>query len=195
MKELYIPFSIPNLEEIKQELLDAIDHDYTEPKFPHAFTYSTVYMQSHCPLFMNWLTPKLKVQVRIFRYYVTPPHQELGIHLDGIYPTVPFGLNIPLIGSKNTYHSYYDTEPDNLEHRNPKSYLGGTHPKDLSKLTKICDLEITRPYVINNEVLHGVRNESDVHRVMFTIRWPIHKTLFRDIHDVMNVDELRLNQN
>lgn len=194
MKELYIPFSIPRLEEITKELLTAIDHDYKEPKKPHAFTYSTSYMQKHCPLFMSWLNPKLKTPVRLFRYYVTPPHQKLGAHIDGTDPRVPFGLNIPLIGSKNTFHSYYDTEPDNLEYKTLNGYLGGTQPKDLSKIKKICDLEITRPYIMNNEVLHSVSNESDEYRVMFTVRWGIHKTLFRNVEDVMDTSELFLDR-
>lgn len=192
MKELYIPFTIPNFENIQQELLAAISHDYKENKYPHAFTYSKSYMQDTCPLFMHWLSPKLKIPVRLFRYYVTPPGQSLDIHIDGTDPTVPFGLNIPIIGTKNTYHTYYETDPENLEPRIPDNYLSGTHPKDLSKLSKIVELEITRPYVLNNEVLHGVRNESDEYRVMFTVRWLVHKILFRNVEEVMDVSDMML---
>jgi len=192
MKELYIPFTIPNLESIQKELLDAIDHDYKEATVPHAFTYGEKYMLESCPQFMGWLKPRLRLPVRIYRYYVTPPHQSLGIHIDGANPTVPFGINIPVIGTKNTYHSYYETDPDNLEVRVPTGYLGGTHPKDLSKLKLTTELEIMRPYVINNEILHGVRNDSDEHRVMFTVRWAIHEKLARNIQDCMHVADLQL---
>lgn len=192
MKELYVPFTIPNLESIQQELLAAIDHDYKESATPHAFTYSEPYMMARCPQFMSWLKPRLRLPVRIYRYYVTPPRQSLGIHIDGADPTVPFGINIPVTGTKNTYHSYYETDPDNLEVRVPDGYLGGTHPIDISKLTMTHELEIMRPYVINNEVLHGVRNDSDDYRVMFTVRWVIHKFLARNIEDCMNTSDLQL---
>ena len=187
MKELYIPVTIPNIEYVQQELLNAIDHDYKLDVKPHAFSYKQDYMEKHCPVFMSWLTPRLKLPVRIYRYYVTPPKQSLGIHIDGAKPTVPFGLSIPVAGAGKTYHSYYETDPENLEVRYPDGYLGGTHPKDVSKLKKIAELEITRPYVMNNEILHGVCNDSDNYRVMFTVRWLIHSTIGRNIEECMDV--------
>lgn len=192
MKELFIPFEIPNLEAIQAELLAAIDHDYTEAHEPHAFTFNEKYMREKCPRFMAWLKPKLKQPVRLYRYYVTPPNQSLRVHIDGDDPTVPFGLNIPILGCNNTLHTYYKTDPDNLDFGIHSGYLGGTHPKDLSKLEKIVDLEITRPYVINNEVPHGVVNNSDKHRIMFTIRWEVHPLKFRTVEEVIDTSDLTL---
>lgn len=194
MKELFIPFFIPNFKEIQQELLLAIDHDYKLDKKPHAFIYSQEYMQDHCPIFMNWLMPKNRVPIRMFRYYVTPPHQTLGAHIDGVYPTSPFGMNIPLIGSENTYHIFYDTPKENLHFRlSPGGYLGAWIPKDDSIITPMSEgKEILSPYIVNNEILHGVTSKSDEHRVMFTIRWPLHPTLYRNIEEVMDTSELML---
>jgi len=192
MKELYTAFFIPNFTEIQAELLDAIDHDYKAHDTPHAFTYNQKYMEQHCPMFMAWLKPKLKLPVRIYRYYITPPNQDLNVHIDGVGPTVPFGLNIPIIGTENTFHTFYELEPDNIEVKTPDGYLGGMHPKDPSKLRKIIDLEITRPYITNNEIAHGVQNHSDKHRVMFTVRWAIHPTRFRNVEEVMDTSELNL---
>jgi hypothetical protein len=192
MKELAVPFTIPNFEEIQSELLAAIDHDYKVDS-THAFVYSAQHMKIHCPKFMGWLMPKVKIPIRIFRYYITPPHTTLSAHIDGINPKVAFGLNIPVTGTKNTYHNYYDTPEDNLYSHVPTGYLGSWLVKDQSKLTLIGEeLEIMRPYVMNNTILHGVRNDSDEHRVMFTVRWPLHHTLFRNLEEVMDTSELLL---
>jgi len=193
MNELSIPFTIPNLEEIQTELLFSIDHNYKARCDTHAFSYTAKYMTEHCPKFMSWFMPKVKIPVRIFRYYVTPPHTSLGAHIDGVSPTSPFGINIPIIGTKNTYHCYYDTPKDNIYATSPNGYLGAWLVKDHTKLKLIGEeMEVMRPYVMNNSILHGVRNDSDEYRVMFTIRWPLHHTLFRNVEEVMDTSELLL---
>ena len=193
MKELYIPFEIPNLELIQKELLEAIEHDYKVALRPHAFVYPEAYMQEKCPTFMDWLKPKLKEPVRIYRYYVTPPYQKLPIHIDGNFPSVPFGLNIPVCGWKNTVHTYYKTPKSNLVYAGAGSgYLGRTDLKDYNNVERIVDLEIDRPYVTNNSELHGVANNSGDYRIMFTVRWAIHPIKFRTVYDVMDTTELML---
>jgi hypothetical protein len=192
MKELYIPFEIPNLELVQKELLEAIEHDYKVAVKPHAFVYVESYMQEKCPTFMSWLKPKLKQPVRIYRYYVTPPYQKLPIHIDGASITVPFGLNIPVTGCKNTMHTYYKTPKSNLSYVGGAGYLARCEPKDYTKLEKVVDLEIDRPYVTNNEEFHSVTNDTDGYRIMFTVRWAVHPTKFRTVYDVMDTTELML---
>jgi hypothetical protein len=192
MKELSIPFTIPNLEEIQIELLSAIDHDYKSVTGPHAFSYTSDIMAERCPKFMSWINPKLKAPVRIFRYYVTPPNTSLGAHIDGINPTSPFGLNIPVTGTKNTYHCFYDTPADNKIEFTTDGYLGHIAVKDESRLKLVADeIEVLRPYVMNNSVLHGVRNDSDEYRIMFTVRWRLYQ---RILEDLIDTTELMLGQ-
>lgn len=190
MKELFIPFNIPNFEEVQIELLNAIGHDYKESKIPHAFTYTQMYMIEKCPKFMSWLKPRLKMPVRLYRYYITPPKSKLAIHIDGTNPTVPFALNIPVSGTKNTYHSFYDTDTENIEPKTGAGYLYAMQPIDSLKLKKISELELLTPHVTNNEVLHGVVNDTDEHRVMFTVRWLVHSTLCRDVEECMHISDL-----
>jgi hypothetical protein len=45
---------------------------------------------------------------------------------------------------------------------------------------------------MNNTILHGVRNDSNEYRVMFTVRWPLHSTLFRNVEEVMDTSDLLL---
>jgi hypothetical protein len=193
MKELAVPFTIPNFEEIQSELLLGIKHDYKAVVGTHAFSYSAKHMSEHCPKFMGWLMPKVKIPIRIFRYYITPPHTKLAAHIDGINPTSPFGINIPVTGTKNTYHCYYDTPEDNKVFSFKSVYLGHISVKDKSKLNLLGEkIEVLRPYIMNNSVLHGVDNESDDYRVMFTVRWPLHHTLCRNVEEVMDTSELLL---
>ncbi len=192
MNELSIPFTIPNLEEIQAELLLAIDHDYKAATGTNAFSYSAAYMTEHCPKFMSWLMPKVKAPVRVFRYYITPPHTSLDAHIDGVKTTSPFGINIPIIGTKNTYHCYYDTPKDNMYAYSPDGYLGAWLVKDKSKLNLIHEkIEVLRPYVMNNSVLHGVQNDTDDYRVMFTVRWSLFQ---RVLEDVIDTSDLLLGQ-
>jgi hypothetical protein len=192
MKELAIPFTIPNLEEIQLELLSAICHDYKKNVNTYAFSYSSDYMIKHCPKFMEWLIPKIRKPIRLFRYYITPPHTSLGVHIDGINPTSPFGLNIPIIGTKNTYHCFYETTKDNMIPSKLNSYLEHISVKDESKLNLISEkIEVIRPYVMNNSVLHSVQNNSNEYRVMFTLRWDLTQ---RNLDDVIDTRDLLLGQ-
>jgi hypothetical protein len=194
MNELSIPFTIPKLEEIQTELLCAINHDYKKVVGTHAFSYTYDYMAHNCPKFMAWLMPKVKVPIRVFRYYITPPHTSLDAHIDGINPTSPFGINIPIIGTKNTYHCFYETSKDNI-YFSTDGYLGHIAVRDSSKLNLINEkIEVLRPYIMNNSVLHGVKNESDEYRVMFNVRWPLHDTLYRKLEDVIDTSDLLLGQ-
>lgn len=192
MNELAIPFTIPNLEEIQSELLLAIDHDYKAATTTTAFTYPAAYMLQHCPKFMSWLMPKARAPIRLFRYYITPPHTRLAAHVDGVNPTSPFGINIPVTGTKNTYHCFYDTPPDNIIYPTPQGgvYLKHISVGDHNKLNLIGEgIEVVRPYIMNNSVLHGVRNDTDQYRVMFTVRWNL---FLRNIQDVIDTSDLML---
>jgi len=192
MKELYKNIVIPNFESIQQELLACIDHDYKADTKPHAFTYSEQYMSEKCPQFMSWLRPRCKLPIRLLRFYITPPHQKLGAHIDGggRSPVVPLGLNIPVAGSTNTFMTWYECKPENLRTDNPDGYLGGVHPKDYTQLVPIESIEITKPCFTNNSIMHGVENKSDEYRVMFTVRWVLDHFIGRTIEDCIKTEGL-----
>jgi len=189
MDKLYQFVDIPNLERVQQELLNSIQHDYKLHDRPHAFTYNLEYVAKTCPTLMQWLIPKCKLPLRLLRYYVTPPRQNLGIHIDGGYnsPTVPFGLNIPVIGVKDTYQIFYKCDSDNMYGNTPDGYNQSLHPKDVSKLVPIDKVEITTPCFTNNSVMHNVENNTDEYRIMFVIRWYLHQTKAREIEEVINL--------
>jgi hypothetical protein len=193
MKELYKYVNIPNFEIIQQELLNCIEHDY-KSKGTHAFTYKEDYITKTCPTFMAWIKPRTKMPFRLLRFYVTAPQGRLGAHIDGIASkaAVPFGLNIPIDNTKNTYHIFYHCDPENLKKEYPPGYLGGSHPIDFSKCTELEKFEILKPCFTRNDVLHSVENNNDTFRVMFTVRWILHPTIGRTIEEVMETEDLFL---
>ena len=44
-------------------------------------------------------------------------------------------------------------------------------------------IEVLRPYIMNNSVLHGVQNDTNEHRVMFTVRWNLDERILEDVID------------
>lgn len=193
--ELFKNILIPDFPQVQRELLSCIKHDYKENPTPHAFNYSKEYLTKTCPTLMNWLTPRSKMFFRLLRFYVTPPRQTLGAHIDGggKAPLVPFGINIPVTGCENTYHTFYQCPPENIRPDTPDGYLGGLHPIDYNKITPMKRLEILKPCFTNNSVMHGVENESDNYRVMFTVRWILHPTIGRKIDEVIDTTNLFVN--
>lgn len=191
MIELFKKVKIDNFEAMQQELLTCIKHDY-KSKGIHAFTYEESYIKETCPLFYAWLFPRLKMPVRMFRFYITPPGEKLKPHIDGniAYATVPFGLNIPITGTKDTYQVYYNCSNDNIQGGLKVGYMGGMHPVDSSKLTEIERLEILQPCFTRNDVMHSVENNSTEFRVMFTVRWILDPLLGRKTDQVMDVTDL-----
>lgn len=187
MDQLVKYINIPNFIEIQQELLACIDHDYTADTEPHAFIYRQSYMTESCPKFMNWLLPKSKMPIRLFRFYVTPPGKRLGAHIDGnAAATVPFGMNIPVAHTADTYHIFYGCTRDNLLDQYPKGGLGVRHPKNFKEMIELERLEIVKPCFTNNSVMHSVENHSDKHRIMFTVRWIIHPKIGRTFEEVID---------
>jgi hypothetical protein len=191
MKELYKFIKIPNFDIIQQELLNCIKHDY-KSKGLHAFNYEEAYLAESCPTFYAWFKPKIKMPVRMFRFYITPPGEKLKPHIDGnkIRATVPFGLNIPVAGAENTYQIYHDCPPDNIQGGLKMGYMGGMHPIDVDRLKEIYRLEILQPCFTNNEVMHSVENTSADFRVMFTVRWILDPIAGRQIDEVIDTTDL-----
>lgn len=190
MEELYKFVNIPNFREVQTELLNAIDYDY-QSKGKHAKNYTAGYMKLKCPTLMNWLNGKNKSHYRLLRFYFTPPNGALEHHIDGNTPTVPFGLNIPVINCENTSMTWWNCDEDNFRIPNPDNgYLGAITPKDLSKITVKDKLELIKPCFTRNNIMHSIENPNNTTRIMFTVRWGLHPTKFRTIDEVMDTTDL-----
>ena len=190
MEELYRFVNVPNFNKVQTELFNAIDYDY-QSKGKHAKNYTPDYMRLKCPTLMTWLDAKTKTHYRLLRFYFTPPNMVLGHHVDGVYPTVPFGLNIPVMNCENTTMTWWDCSVDNLYIPTPGGgYLGSITPIDVSKTTVRDKLELIKPCFTRNNIMHSVENPNNTFRIMFTVRWVLHSTKFRTIDEVMDTTDL-----
>jgi hypothetical protein len=194
MQELYRWIdNFDNLDIIQSELISSISHDYKQKT--HAFTYPEKYIADRCPTFWNWLRPRLFITTRLMRFYVTAPCSELPPHIDGAPITVPFGLNIPVLNCESTTMTWWQVPNDHIEvfqdHRNygyMSSYKLVEGAKDTAEI--IERIEIDRPCFVRNDIMHSVENNRDTWRIMLSIRFPLHKTRWRTLEEVMNLQNL-----
>lgn len=188
MKNLYVPFEIPNLEIVQQQLLKCIPESYLTSE-PKAFTCDIDVLKENCPELIDWLVSNSKVEILHYRFYITPPKARLLAHIDGggTVPTVPFRLNIPVQNTKGTRLTFYNTSEDNKQFSIPDGYLTSLHPIDYKKLEPIESLELLTPHFVNTSVLHGVRNPLSTYRIIFAVTWQLDHDKWRDVEEVFNV--------
>lgn len=189
MEKLFMPVKMPEFETTRQELSRVLGEDF-KSKGKHAFNVTLPEIKNSCPIFADWLIPRLKSYPRLLRFYVTPPRSKLGAHIDG-YKDIPspFSLNIPVMGCENTHHIFYDCDKNNQLASDDRRYLEGFVPKDSTLLTEIERKEIISPCFVRNDIMHGVENNTDYWRVMFTVRWQLHPTFARIIADVFDIEK------
>lgn len=186
MNNLWTPLDIPDFAKVQEELAKMVLIESGVTK-TYAFSVDERVMIEQCPTLMNWLTPRKKRSVRIYRFYITEPYGCLGAHIDGSKELkVPFGMNIPVANCKNTHHIFYDCDEDNIRNEFKNGYLAGCVPIDHSLLKEKTRLEITTPYFTRNDVVHSVENNNPTYRIMFTVRWLVNSKIGRDINEVFD---------
>lgn len=192
MDQLYLWVKDPPPQEIiQQELLAAICHDYRIKT--HAFTYIQSYIARKCPVFWQWLAPRLRTETRLMRFYVTEPYGRLPPHIDGAPVTVPFGLNFPVLNCQGTTMTWYGVDSDDVQRWNQHNAHGYMSSYKLredaeSRSTILQQLEITRPCFVRNDIMHSVENPRDTWRIMLSIRFPLHAQRYRTIAEVIDCE-------
>jgi hypothetical protein len=100
-------------------------------------------------------------------FNITQPKVTIPIHCDS--GTYTYSLNIPLTSCKNTYVSFYDTLAEkvftSVENSRVTYYRC---PENESTLIK--SVEINSPYILNTQIPHNVRNDSNEVRITMLIR-------------------------
>jgi hypothetical protein len=190
MKKLFTPINVKNFNLFQEELIKSLPLNFKDNGL-HAFNRDEETMSVMCPNLMSWLKSRSKMPFRLLRFYVTPPHTNLGAHIDGFKAvSVPLGLNFPIIGYRNTYQIYYDCPDSNLSDKNKGGYLDGVVPIDPSAMEEIARIEIDRPGFVRNDVMHSVENDTDEWRVVFIVRWALHPFIGRTIEEVFDAEDL-----
>jgi hypothetical protein len=192
MKELYREVFIPNLEDIQKELMGCIPAVYKE-KGNFAFNYTMTKFKEECPLFHKWINSVCKKIPKPLRFYIIAPNGETVPHIDGsLTEGPPFGINIPVLNCTNSTMFWYDCDLDNIapENGGNKVYYSASHPIDREKMTVIGELELSKPHLIKNDIMHSVENYNNGHRIILAIRWPYADTISGEPGDVVFLEKI-----
>jgi hypothetical protein len=180
----YKKINVDNFEEMRKELeiatLDRVNLNtryWGEPYF---------WFKNHTPAFYNFIESRKKIPIRMFRFYLTPPYNELTPHADGVsnYRS-PIGLNIPISGYENTTMDWYSCPANNFEDGNYGfEGISASRVIDRSMLKKIDSVVIDCPTFVRTDVVHGITNYKSTPRLVLSVRFPYTKQFGQNFEDV-----------
>lgn len=199
MKEFYKRIVIPDYDIIVKEILNTIESENLSKNYTHSWIGSIWSLYKQCPTFRNFILPRLKQNIEQVKFYFTSPHSFLSAHIDGgDVIKIPFGLNLPLLNTKNTLQYWYNCPLENTIKREnidkdlyTRNYLSDVHvPKDSSKMTVIEELELTTPTFTKTDIMHSVVNPTDNPRLVMVLRFGISKINYQAPEDVFRLEGL-----
>lgn len=199
MKKFYRKLSIPEFEIIKNELLSYIGDRHLKQSFTHSWIGDLVDIYKNCPTLRKFIVKHSKRPIKQIKFYCTPPESFLAPHVDGAKESkLPFGLNLPLIGTEKTYHYWYDCPPENTMLRPEtdntlytKNYLSDVEvPKDPNIMPIIEKLELVEPCVTKTDIMHGVVNPGNNTRLIAVVRWDLVNLDYSEFEDVFDTNNL-----
>jgi hypothetical protein len=204
MKKFYKTINIPELSKIQDELIATIPHDFLSRKDTHSWITDPKDILSRCTTLNAFMAPRLKSPLGQIKFYCTPPWQLLDAHVDGSHRNkIPFGLNIPLMNTENTYQVWYYCPPNNTTKRIVPSknnlyttgYLSKVDvPVDTLTMPIIEELELSIPAVTKTDEMHSVFNPTNKTRLVAVFRWGLLNIDYSEIEDVLNIDDLIIDQ-
>lgn len=201
MEQFFVKISIPNLEEIQQELINTIKHDFLSRTDTHSWIGDQAEILATCPAFNSFLKTRCISPVRQIKFYCTPANNFLSHHIDGSLSNfaIPFGLNIPLMNTKDTFQYWYDCPEENLMRRNsdmkslyPNNYWATVDVPKNTNMPVIGKLELTTPSFTKTDIMHNVVNPTDKTRLIVVLRWNIWKPDYKEPCDVFNLEGLEV---
>jgi len=168
---LYKKIEIPNFEIISEEIITLVQPQISQNL--RFWDLSLLTFSNYTPVFFNYLKTHFYKFPILFRFYNTPPFSKLGPHIDNV-PTAlnRIGFNLPLLGTKNTSMSYYDTPKDNLQ----ISYTGFANMptqliKNNERLVLVDSVEIDKPTLLRTDAIHGVDNPNATYRLILGMKF------------------------
>jgi hypothetical protein len=199
MKQFYKKFVIPNYDLIVRELLDVVDHDFLLTTKVTSWIYPIDQVLDVCPNLNRFLKPRLRKQLKQIKYYCTPSGQSLGAHVDGATVKVPFGMNLPLMNTKDTFQLWFDCPPNNTTTRtlsgtvlrDQEGFLSEVHiPKDPKIMPVLNTMELDVPAITKTDIMHSVTNPTNNTRLIAVLRWDLEEIDYLEPEDVINLEDL-----
>jgi|AntAceMinimDraft_5_1070358.scaffolds.fasta_scaffold00173_33 hypothetical protein len=199
MKEFYKKFIIPNYNSVVKELIGAIEHDFIRDTKVNSWIYPVDQVLEKCPHLNEFLKPRLKKPLEQIKYYCTPSKRFLGAHVDGATVKVPFGMNIPLMNTKDTSQLWFNCPPENTMTRtisrsilrDEEGFLSEVHvPKDPTIMPVIKTLELDTPAITKTDIMHSVSNPTNNTRLIVVLRWNLSEIDYSEPEDVIDLEDL-----
>lgn len=171
----YSYVDIPNLETIKQELINLLSLPVPKRNFTRYYTNIYVPNIIQCPALMAYLEAvgiKSKLLRILYSKSDGPSINEAPPHVDSIIPSKSFqySLNIPLIDAEDSYTVWYEQTKPSLILFDTVTFTGWVENKE--QVREIARAQYTQPMLLNTSILHGGKITSD-RRMIAGIRfWP-----------------------
>lgn len=148
-----------------------------------------------CPNFYNFIITNSKMPIRLCRFYLTPPTEILGPHIDGLKNNrSPLGLNFPIIFDKNSSMTWYSCPEDNLIDGNYGfNKITACKILDLTKLKIITKTVIDKPTFVRQDYVHEINNFGTNTRLVLSIRWFYTKTKGQNFNDIFYTENFSKN--
>lgn len=170
----YSYLDIPNLDIIKQELLNLANT--TANKVVRNTGYFNIFRNNivNCPAFMSYLASK-GLDSKLNRVMYTEGLLKPNPHVDSGNPNnCTYSLNIPLVDAEDSYTVWYATNKTYLLDRsklgqNPEQTIGWI---DIADAYEVARLQYTQPALVNTTILHTGLTTRPSRTICCTRFWP-----------------------
>ena len=181
---------LPNYEVIRQQLELA-----SAPFITEKLRYKDVsdeWIKINFPLLHNVIEERKIQNVRLYRFYITNPNSKLLPHVDGLRKLrSPLGLNLPIVGYNDVFMDWYSCPVDNFKD-GPYGFNGAQASRiiDFKLLKHEVSTVIDTPTFVRQDVPHGVKNTTELYRIVLSIRFQQTQAVGQEFHEVFKFTDL-----
>jgi len=203
MTILYQTLQVENYSQIKKELLTLVPAEFFKTNDVKSWFIDPTLLLKICTTLRNFLLPRLKKNIVVAKFYISPPYKGTWHHIDGTDWRNPFGLCLPILNTENSTFSWYKEDLENfVRHKFNELPLPDTFecrmnevfvPKDTSKLEILDKITITLPTFTRSDVMHNVDNFQNLPRLVLMLRWcgPNINNDIKNFSDVMHFQDIK----
>jgi hypothetical protein len=187
---LYRKLTVPYFSKIQEELINSTKLNTLE--FKRYWDTAWQDFESLSPTLYKFINLRKKTAVRLCRFYLTPPHDLLPPHVDGVSTNrSPLGLNIPISGIENTKMIWYDNPEYNFNDGNYGfNNMPSSRVADITLINKINEAVIDVPTFVRTDVVHAVVNPTDDYRLLLSIRFNFNEKTGKNFDEVFDLADL-----
>jgi hypothetical protein len=186
----FLKINVPEYDSIRLELEIA-----AKPFVDANLRYKDVshnWIGENAPKLFHFLETRKKKEIRLHRFYISPPNDKLLPHVDGSTKfQSPLGLNFPIIGYEGIHMDWYSCPLSNLKD-GPYGFQGlpACRIIDFSILKHETSTIIDSPTFVRQDIPHGVNNIQSIPRVVLSTRFMQDYHTGREFNEVLDFSDL-----